>query len=75
MYDLREGKIKKVEMITDFLGAIIMGHASYEVISMVDVSILTTVVWTMFLSANSFLVIRFFTDKDLFEKIMSKYLR
>lgn len=75
MKDIRDDKFKLVKSLTDLTGSVLIGYASYEVISLTDVSEIVRVLWTLFLSANAFLVVSVLSDKDLFDRIKKKYLK
>ncbi len=74
MHDIRVGGIRKTVMITDLIGAIVMGYAAFEVIALTEISIYLQIIWTVFMSANAFLVVAFITDREFFNEVMSKYL-
>ena len=75
MADIRNGNVKMATLITDLLGAMVIGYASYEVISLTEVTELLKVIWTLFLSANAFLVVSMLSDKEIIQGFIRKYLK
>lgn len=73
--DMRDGKYRTVTALTDIVGSCIVGYVSYEVASLTDIGEYFKVMWTLFMSANAFLVIAFATDKTLFNAVIDKYLK
>lgn len=75
MKDARDGKLKLVTVITDLAGSILIGYVAYEVVSLTSISELTKIIWTIFMASNAFLVIAVMSDKQLFNKIVDKYIK
>ena len=75
MKDARDGKIRTITALTDLVGSSIVGYVAYEVAGEADISRYLQILWTLFMSANAFLVIAFATDKDLFTSVVKKYLK
>lgn len=71
--DIRDGKFKWKTAITDLMGSIIIGYSAYQIVSLTDMTEVMKISWTIFSSANAFVVMAILTDQKVFREIINKY--
>ena len=75
MKDARDGKLVWLTALTDLAGSVLIGYVAYEIVSLTEISEVMKIMWTIFTASNAFLVIAVLSDKDLFSKIVDKYIK
>lgn len=55
--------------------SVIVGYASYELLSLTSAPLVSVLVITIYASLNSFLFIEILTDKDITEQVFDKYIK
>ena len=70
---IRDGKFQWHIALPNLIGAIIMGYIAYE-IGNSRISEYLNIIWTFFVSINSFLIIDIVSEPELVKKLFARYI-